>query len=164
MDGEEEAREALTETSEAVSELVEEKREAEGEKEMLAAALENANERAERAEETAEAIAAAAVESERMREVSELREEIREWQNKQSEIWATINQMQEALSRLEGAIAGLATMEVLEQTASSSSIPQASVTEEAITETMAVLPETVQSVVDENPAPAEVARKRRRLI
>lgn len=125
-------------------------------------AIADANERVEHAQELATDIAAAAMETERGREIQALKEEVYKWRGEQEEARRALEELKSEFSNLREAMASLTTLQLVapNSTASLSLTPDQSAVTEAVETMTEVLPENLQSVVDENPEPVPPAPRR----
>jgi len=151
----------------AVAELERQAENAEFAEAVLENVIEQAAQQVAAAQDTAEQIAAAAMEGARGQEIENLKKENELWQNEHRELKASVERLTETVSQLTGQIAGLATLTVAsqspEQTDLSSSI-QPILEEPLPPEVEQIIPETLQNVAEENPAPAARPAKARRWI
>lgn len=134
---------------------------------VIETVVEAAQERVEAAEKTAEQIAAAAMESERGREIQEIRKDIGTWLDKQSNLEMSLSNLSQRLETLAGQISAIATLEMAEQIqqtpiSSSLNLPNSEALPEAIAEVETIVPESLsENVVAENPAPLETPKRKR---
>lgn len=159
------------EVVDAVEDLADKAKEAEIAEAVIEDVIDAAEKRVEEAEKTAEAIAAAAMESERGREIYELRKDIEKWRDEQYSLENQVREIQSKMETMTGQLAALATLEITSQV-QAQPVPSSSLStplpsdqiSEAITEVETIIPENLsESAVDESPAPV-VSQKRRRWI
>lgn len=164
----ESALETASEIRDAVSGLAIAAATGEQSAEQIAAVIEHAEARVEAAERTAEQIAEAALESARGREVAELRKDFEKWQTEKMELEARISGLSSQLETLTGQLSALSTIQLSKvaeafPASSLSTLPVSETVPEAIAEVETLIPESLASVVEENPAaqtPVPAKRKR----
>lgn len=166
----ESALETASEIRDAVSGLAIAAATGEQSAEHIAAVIEHAEERVAAAERTAEQIAEAALESARGREIHELRKDYEKCQSETMEMKSQIAGLSSQLETLTGQLSALSTLNLsaLAQQFPASSLltpPISEAVPEAIQEVETLVPASLASVVEENPAaPPPVPAKRKRWI
>lgn len=152
--------EAVEAVAEAVEAAADEAREtADDEVERAIDAAEEALDDAQRA---AQRMAEAAMQTELGNQLNELKREFFEWRDRENQTQAQITALQTEVSELKGQLAAVATISVVSPPASPSLIQQPSpeTITEALEEVTEVIPDSLESVVEENPAPAPKPKRR----